>query len=295
VVVARGRDFEYDTSPDEFTARECGACRVVYLDPRPCDDELSRIYPANYHAFDFSAAEFGFVYRVRERLEARRVLGWCRGLPSDARILDIGCGDGFHLDLLRRYGQRSWQLEGIDSDARAVAAAARRGLAVHLGRVEDLALPHASYHLILLIMTIEHVADPANLLATARDLLRPGGRVIVITDNTDSIDRLFARKRYWGGYHFPRHWTLFNPAAMRRLAGAVHLEVASLTTVLSPVNWVYSIRNWLVDRRAPSWLVERFSLKAPLSLALFTIIDQVCVWLGRGAIFRAELRRPITE
>ena len=44
------------------------------------------------------------------------------------RVLDVGCGDGFHLDLLRRYGESTWTLEGIDSDDRAVAAARRRGL-----------------------------------------------------------------------------------------------------------------------------------------------------------------------
>lgn len=294
-VVASGWDFEYNTSPDVFTAVRCRTCGLVYLNPRPSLAELPRVYPSNYHAFDFSAAEFGFVYRVRERLEARRVLNWCRGLPSDARILDIGCGDGFHLRLLREYGAPTWQLEGVDSDPRAVEAAARHGLTVHNGYVENLPLSPSTYDLILLVMTIEHVADPASLLATARRLLRPGGRVIVITDNTDSLDRTVARARYWGGYHFPRHWTLFGPSSMRRLARACDLEVADLTTVLSPVNWVYSIRNWLVDRRAPAWIVERFSLKSPLSLALFTVIDHVCTVFGRGAIFRAELQRPQHE
>lgn len=295
VVVARGRDFEYATSDAEFTAVECRECGLVYLNPRPGDDELARIYPANYHAFDFSPAEFGFVYRVREWLEARRVLSWCRGLSPNARILDIGCGDGFHLGLLRKYGARAWQIEGVDSDARAVAAAARNGLTVYHGFVEDLPFPGAAFELILLIMTIEHVANPTALLTTVRRLLRPGGRVIVITDNTQSLDRSFARTRYWGGYHFPRHWTLLSPASMQRLAFSSGLEVAHLTTVMSPVNWVYSIRNWLVDRRAPSWLVERFSLKSPVSLAVFSAIDQLCTWLGRGAIFRAELRRPARD
>ena len=92
--IAVGEDFEYRTSPDSFQAVRCQRCGLVYLDPRPAVSEFDRIYPASYHAFDFSEERFGLVYQVRRRLEARRLLSWCRGLPEDARILDVGCGDG---------------------------------------------------------------------------------------------------------------------------------------------------------------------------------------------------------
>ncbi|HEX8195403.1 MAG TPA: hypothetical protein VF571_04260 [Pyrinomonadaceae bacterium] len=39
----------------------------------------------------------GVVYRFRLRLKARRLLNWCRDLPENARIPDVGRGDGFHL------------------------------------------------------------------------------------------------------------------------------------------------------------------------------------------------------
>ncbi len=291
-VVAEGLDFEYATSPDTFTAVRCRTCHLIYLNPRPCLEELERIYPANYHAFQFTAAEFGFVYRVRERLEARRVLRWCRGLPKDARILDIGCGDGFHISLLQRYGAPSWRVEGIDSDRRAIDAAQRRGLTVRHGFVESLDESQTTYDLILLIMTIEHVAEPVSLVSTARQLLRPGGRLVIVTDNTDSLDFQFARGRYWGGYHFPRHWSLFCPATVHRLAQATRLDVERLTSMMSPVNWVYTVRNWLTGHGAPSLLVERFSLRSPLSLAVFTVIDRLAALAGRGAILQVELRRP---
>lgn len=291
-VVGEGLDFEYATCSNTFTAVRCRTCGLVYLNPRPVMQELEQIYPATYHAFDFTPEQFGFVYKVRERLEARRVLRWCRGLRSDARILDIGCGDGFHLALLKRYGAPSWVVEGIDSDRRAVDAARRRGLTVHHGFVEQLDKRDVTHDLILLIMTIEHVADPLNLVLTARRLLRPGGRLVIVTDNTASVDYQFAKQRYWGGYHFPRHWSLFSPATIRQLARAAQFDVESLTTMMSPVNWVYSIRNWLTDKRAPSLVIERFSLKSPVSLAVFTVIDRLVTLAGRGAILQVELRRP---
>lgn len=292
VPVAVGQDFEYATSPDSFLAMRCRGCGLLYLNPRPAPSEIDRIYPADYHAFNFSPQDFGFVHKVRSRLESRRVLSWCRDLGASARILDVGCGDGFHLKLLREFGQPGWQLEGIDLSSRAVEAATRAGLTVHLGSVQQLDLTPASYDLALLIMTIEHVDDPAGVLTAVRRLLRPGGSVVVVTDNADALDFKLFGGRHWGGYHFPRHYNLFGRRTLRALADKVGLEVASLATAVTPVNWVYSIRNALVDWGAPRWLYEQFSLKAPLTLAAFTVFDTVLQFLGRGGILRAILRRP---
>ncbi|HEX6962111.1 MAG TPA: class I SAM-dependent methyltransferase, partial [Lacipirellula sp.] len=290
--IAVGEDFEYRTSRDTFVAMRCGHCGLVYLNPRPATDELDRIYPPSYHAFQFSEENFGLAHRVRSRLEAHRLLSYCKGLPADARILDLGCGDGFHLRLLKQHGRPAWRLEGVDASERAVMAARDSGLEVHLGTVESAELEPHSYDLVLLIATIEHVENPLSVLRAAARVLKPGGRVVVVTDNTQTLDfRLFGG-RHWGGYHFPRHWNLFNKRALRRLAEKAGLETVEVTTALSPVNWVYSIRNRLVDRRAPRWLVERFSLKAPVSLGVFTMLDGAFQALGRGALLKLVAQKP---
>jgi hypothetical protein len=111
VPIGTGEDFEYRTSPDFFLAVQCSGCGLVYLAKRPDESELDRIYPSTYHAYAFTAEDFGFVFRIRRRLEAGRLLQVCSGLPPNARILDVGCGDGFHLGLLRDFGQPGWKLE----------------------------------------------------------------------------------------------------------------------------------------------------------------------------------------
>ena len=290
--IATGEDFEYRVTQDTFVAVRCRRCGLVYLNRRPADDELDRIYPADYHAFQFSPEKFGLVHRVRRRLEARRLLKLCAVLPANARILDVGCGDGFHLGLLREFGKPGWVLEGIDLSERAVAAARRAALHVKLGEIENPHLPDAAYHLILLIATIEHVGNPVSVLRAAARLLRPGGRVLIVTDNTATLDFRLWSRRHWGGYHFPRHWNLFNLETLRKLAGKASLEVESLQTIVSPVNWVFSIRNLLVDRGAPSWLVNRFSLKTPVTLGIFTLVDAACQMAGHGALARLIARRP---
>ncbi len=291
--LAVGEDFEYRTSPDTFLAVRCRGCGLVYLNPRPDNSELHRIYPPDYHAFEFSQARYGFVYKVRRRLESRRLLSCCAGLGDDAKILDIGCGDGFHLDLLREFGRPGWRLEGIDPSERAVEAAGRRGLMVHRGLAQNVSLPPEHYDLALMMATIEHVDDPPGVLGAVRRLLKPGGRVVVVTDNAGSPDARLFGGRHWGGYHFPRHWNLFTEGTLRQLAQRSDLEVESVANVASPVNWVYSLRNRLVDRGASRWLVERFSLRTPVSLGIFTVLDTVLSWFGRGCLLRAVLRKPL--
>ncbi len=290
--LAVGEDFEYRTSRDSYLAMRCNGCGLIYLNPRPEESELAKIYPRSYHAFDFSPERFGLIYKIRRRLEARRLLSWCRGLPDDARILDVGCGDGFHLKLLRDFGKATWRLEGVDLSSAAVACARQAGLEVHEGKAESLNLPQAAYDLVLLIQTIEHIENPPETLAAVRSLLRPGGTVVIVTDNTRSLDCKLFGGRHWGGYHFPRHWNLFDRDAMQILAKKVDLEVVDVDTQVSPVNWVYSLRNLLLDWGAPGWIYNRFSLQSTVALAAFTLFDNGLRLLGRGALLRAILRRP---
>ncbi len=292
--IAVGTDFEYRTSPDEFLAVRCRRCRLVYLNPRPADDEAERIYPDDYHAFQFRPAEFGLVYRIRRRLEARRLLRWCRGLPTDARILDVGCGDGFHLGLLKEFGKPGWELEGVDADMRAVAPARASGLTIHLGSVEEIDLPASAYHLILMVMTVEHLADPLETIRSVARLLVPGGRLVVVTDNARSPDFALFGGRHWGGFHFPRHTYLFDKGTLAELGAAAGLAVERIATAVSPVNWVYSLRNWLDDWGAPRWVVNRLSLKATLPLGFFTLLDMPLAAVGQGAILHGTFRKPAT-
>lgn len=294
-VVGAGYDFEYATSSDVFEVRRCNVCSLVFLSTRPALCELDTIYPDSYHAYQFNEAEFGFVYRVRRWLEARRLLSTCGDLEFGARILDVGCGDGFHLSLLRDFGRPDWKLEGVDASKRAAVAARQRGFEVHCGMFEELTLPQNHYDLVLLIATIEHVANPVELLRAIARVLKPGGRLVLVTDNTGTLDFRLTKKGVWGGYHFPRHWYLFDRKSLNLLAAKSGFSMAGISSAISPVNWVYSIRNKLVDSDAPSWLVELFSLKTPLPLAIFTILDGIFQLFGRGALLRMVATKDPAE
>jgi len=290
--IGSGYDFEYFSCPDIFDVYYCKECNNVYLNPRPDVSEFERIYPPSYHSLDFSEENYSFVHKVRSWLEANRLLRYCDGIPNNAKILDVGCGDGFHLKLLKQYGNENWTLEGVDFDSRAVEIASRGGLTIHHGSIEELNLESEQYDLVYTIQTIEHVAQPDELLAAIYRILKPGGRLVIVTDNTDSIDFTYFKHSYWGGYHFPRHWNLFNRKSLTRLAHKTGFEVSDVKTIVSPVNWVYSFHNLLVDKKAPKWLISQFTLKSSISLAAFTLLDMVLEKFGRGALLNAFFAKP---
>ncbi len=290
--VGVGEDFEYRTSKDTFLAVRCRRCDLLFLNPRPASSEFERIYPDNYHAFAFDAKKFGLVHRVRQRLEARRLINFAKGMPEKIRVIDIGCGDGFHLELLASKGPKSWSLEGVDTDQRAVMAAREKGLKVHQGKIEELGLPSESFDLAFMIMTIEHLYEPTKTLAAVLDILKPGGRLVIVTDNVASPDFAFFKARHWGGYHFPRHAVLFDSKTLARTLESCGFEKKSVRTAMSPVNWVYLVRNWIDDWGGPRWLVRQFSLESPIALAAGTVWDSLWTAINRGAILHGIFVKP---
>lgn len=232
------------------------------------------------------------MHTIRAKLEVNRLLRYCRGVPANGKILDVGCGDGFHLRLLRDFGEPGWTLEGVDLDERSVGAVRALGLQAHHGDVESLRLGANRYDLVFSIMTIEHVSHPDRFMRALHRILKPGGKLVLVTDSTETIDFKLFYSKYWGGYHFPRHFYLFNRLSLAQLASNSGFQVKRISRMVSPVNWVYSIHNYLVDHNAPRWLVNRFTLLSPVSLGAFTTLDIILRGLGSGALLNAHLRKP---
>ena len=119
--------------------------------------------------------------------------------------------------------------------------------------------------------------------------------MFIVTDNTGSPDFSLFKGRHWGGYHFPRHTYLFNRRNLGLLLEKLGMQVESVRSAISPVNWVYSIRNWIDDWRGPRWMVRNLSLQSSIALGLGTVIDTFWVAFGRGAILHGLFRKPLAD
>jgi 2-polyprenyl-3-methyl-5-hydroxy-6-metoxy-1,4-benzoquinol methylase len=285
---ARGRDFEYGTTGDtEWTFRRCVTCDVLSLSPRPADGETPLIYPSNYYAYDFSQTR-SVGYAVKAALDRRAARLYLAAAAVGGDILDVGCGDGRLLQILHAGGVPASSLFGVELDARAVEAARARGFQVHHGAFEGAAFPARTFRLVVLQQVIEHAPDPRAMIERIRELLLPGGAVVLETPNTASWDHFLFARRYWGGYHFPRHFHLFSRRSLTALLREVGLEVTAVASLASPSFWVQSLHHLGADRGFPQAWKNLFRPHPPrlVPLAAFSVLDA----LGKLARMTSNMR-----
>ncbi|MDW6060021.1 methyltransferase domain-containing protein [Streptomyces sp. FXJ1.4098] len=106
--------------------------------------------------------------------------------------LDMGCGPGTDLAALAEAVTPSGAVIGIDTDPEMVdrargRTADRPAVDVRLGDAHDLPLADASVDRARTDRTLQHVTDPAQVLAEARRVLRPGGRLVMAEPDWDSL------------------------------------------------------------------------------------------------------------
>lgn len=91
------------------------------------------------------------------------------------RVLDIGSGAGNMAHHLAHYGA----VTGLDSNPRPLPVAQQRGLEVLRGSGSELPFPEATFDLVALLDTIEHIPDELAVLHEVARVLKPDGRVII--------------------------------------------------------------------------------------------------------------------
>jgi glycosyltransferase involved in cell wall biosynthesis/SAM-dependent methyltransferase len=153
------------------------------------DNEDATADDARYHAFED-------LFRGSEDLVRDRQRRYVPLLEGHAPVLDLGCGRGELLDVLRDAGIEG---RGVDSDPELVAYCRAKG---HDQVAQADAVTHlegqeaASLGAICSTQVIEHLDGDAltRLLTAGRRALRPGGRMILETVNPHSP---WALKAFW--------------------------------------------------------------------------------------------------
>jgi 2-polyprenyl-3-methyl-5-hydroxy-6-metoxy-1,4-benzoquinol methylase len=200
--------------------------------------------------------------------------------PGPRKILDAGCGDGRFLEVLRSAAPKDWELVGIDLAPSAVEKCKARGFEAYASRIEDFKQADGTFDAVIMLQLIEHVADPVAITKRVFEMLRPGGIFVVETPNLAGVDYRLFKHRWWGHYHFPRHWNLFSTERLHRMLADAGFEIASTEYLISTSAWTVSVHNYLLDKQLPDWLVGFFHYRNPLLLGAFITLDKVRTALG---------------
>ena len=178
----------------------------------------TRLYEsyATLHSGGANQASTALIYRrdIRPHL----------GSDRDARIVDIGCGQGALVRELQRDGWAT--AEGVDVSPEQVAIAKASGV-LHIRHGdfhEELTNNGSRYACVIATDVLEH-QDKAEVLATldaAIASLRPGGIFIARVPNAVSP---FAGRIQYGDF---THETAFTPRSVAQICGAVGFEAVEV-------------------------------------------------------------------
>ncbi len=201
-------------------------------------------------------------------------------LPSDARILDAGCGSGRMLEELERYGQVS----GIELDPTAAEVARSRGHGeVRVGSLERLPWEAERFDLITCLDVLEHTPDDRQTLSELRRVAAPGGWLLLTVP---------AYQALWSQHdEANHHFRRYGRRALRRVvaeSGWTLQRLTSFNSLLLPPAALVRLaqRRRRADEdyrpeleRGPAWLGS--VLERPLRAEAW--------WISRGRTLPAGL------
>src|SRR5437764_14593709 len=129
-------------------------------------------------------------YATRDVERQRRATLAALELRTGERVLDIGCGPGYlAAEMAELVGPEGF-VQGVDPSPHMLAIAARRALPhMELSEGDALSLPpdDSSFDAAVSTQVYEYVPDIEAALTEARRVLRPGGRLLVLDTDWDSI------------------------------------------------------------------------------------------------------------
>jgi len=302
------RDFLFG-APGFWSLMQCPNCGLVWLNPRPLPDDIGKLY-SQYYTHQIPEHPKKNLAGIRKRVKAsilqscfgyrmdgsNRILGSVLGriglleeiigsgvrylkAGDKGRLLDVGCGNGLFLDRMRQYG---WDVTGVEPDGCAVSVAREKfGLEVFHGSLEEAMFPEGCFDAITVNHVIEHISDPIRLLKECRCVLRPGGKLVVMTPNIESLGaRVFCE--YWRGLEVPRHLFLFAPQSLRACTKAAGLNIQHFRTTANIASFIWAASSLIRrDGMLKGGFPETPGLRLWLEGKAFQAVEYGQCWLGQ--------------
>lgn len=198
----------------DFKIVKCSKCSLVYLLNIPDESEIYE----DYYKIEFSKDDYAKDSRYPHLAEIYAIndqrLYYLKKLKIKGSLLDIGCGSGLFLKTAGDYG---FNAEGIDVSQTALTFAKESfKLKVSDEKIEDLIANNKKYDFVTLWHVLEHFTNPKEELTKIKNLLNPGGILLIEVPNLNSLKFKFSKNKWKGGNHPLYHRTFFTSDSLKK-------------------------------------------------------------------------------
>ena len=211
---------------------KCHTCGLVRSDPVLDSHVLAELYAQSSFEYEGEADNIRATY-------GRYLAGTAPHQTRKGALLEIGCGNGFFLEEALSQGYHP--VQGIESSRIAVESASpivREKIICDTMRPGIFGPEH--FEIICLFQVIDHLPEPGVILDECYKLLRPGGLILIISHNVESISAKLLKDR--SPIIDIEHTYLFSPATLTRLLVAHGFKVVNSGSVRNTYTLQYLAR-----------------------------------------------------
>jgi SAM-dependent methyltransferase len=206
--------------------RACSRCKCRYLNHFEATEDglpVRRELRPNAPATD-AGEETAHARTAREKTSVGRLAALRKQVASRARVLEIGVRDG-------SFGiaaSREFEYVGIDRAVATARAARAKGLEVYCSTLTGFVNTGPAFDAITLFHVFENMPDPHDALARMKDLLKPGGALLLTMFDTEGILYLISERTRMA-HNFRTHLILYSRSALIELLEHSGFEIVAVS------------------------------------------------------------------
>jgi 2-polyprenyl-3-methyl-5-hydroxy-6-metoxy-1,4-benzoquinol methylase len=183
---------------------KCRDCSFVFSKRKPTTDELKdhyKKYPAESVISPITISRYE---ELLQKFEPFR---------KTNNILDVGCGDGYFLEVAKK---QKWNVFGTEFREESIKICSEKGIHMHHGTLSTLQNASGHFDIITSFEVLEHINNPLEEIALFSQLLRSEGAAYITTPNFNSLSR-YTLSNKWNVIDYPEHLSYYTIRTLRSL------------------------------------------------------------------------------
>ena len=181
----------------------CLKCNHIQIFPIPTLNDEKKFYDENLQ--DKNINDVGSIKRAGRKMmpdNIRRYEFIKKIIPKKSRVLEIGSGHGFFLEIMKING---FDIIGYDiSKEKRKYSKKVTDVPVYDININEKIPADNKFDIVVLFHTLEHITEPITLLKNIKKLLKPKGKILIEVPNSDDFHlklNKFYKEFYWERAH----------------------------------------------------------------------------------------------